>query len=220
MSGRKSTPGADPGRAYGLPRARPAPALRWPLLLLACIVAAQGASAGQRYLLNQTFGTIAFSVGHLGLFSSHGEFRRFNAHLLLDERHPERSEIAVTVDARSVDMGWQDGTDMLRSPDFLDVQHHPSVRFTSTSVQGVSPGHYLIHGVIRIRGVAQPMLLSATLTGRHDDPARHVAWVDFVVSGSLKRSAFGMTADQTFIADRVNLLIKARLELGDAPHAG
>jgi polyisoprenoid-binding protein YceI len=85
----------------------------------------------------------------------------------------------------------------------------------------MSPNHYLIRGRLEIRGITQPQELDATLVGRHADAALHAEVADFVITGKLKRSMFGMTADGIFISDTVNILIRAHLKLGDAfLHAG
>ncbi len=110
------------------------------------------AHAEEPYSLDQRFGTIAFSVSHLGLFSLRGEFRRFDARLVLGAGHLDRTRISVVVDAASVDMPWQEAAEMLRGPDFFDVKRYPESRFTSTSVDTVPPDHYVVHGLIEIRG--------------------------------------------------------------------
>lgn len=189
-------------------------------LLLTALLATAPARAEQIYSLDQRFAQIAFSVSHLGLFSSRGRFDRFDAHLVLDAKHPERTRISVDVNAASVDMPWQDGAAMLRSPDFFDVRHHPEVRFTSTSVEIVAPDRYLVRGHIEIRGVVQPLALNAKLVRDHPEPARDSEVAEFVVTGELRRSAFGMTADKMFISDRVDIIISARIELKGLAHAG
>jgi polyisoprenoid-binding protein YceI len=77
-----------------------------------------------------------------------------------------------------------------------------------------------VHGLIEIRGVTQPLNLDAKLVGRHRDPARGADVAEFVVTGTLQRSAFGMTADKAFISDKVAITIRARIQLSpnfDAP---
>jgi polyisoprenoid-binding protein YceI len=170
------------------------------------------------YVLDQRFGSIHFSVSHLGLFASDGEFRRFKAHLNLDTLHPERTRIAVDVDAGSVDMAWEGAVDMLRSPDFFDVQRYPEVRFTSTEVQPLANGRYLLHGVLVMRGVTQPLSLTAELVAEKPSAGSSDDLEDFVVTGALRRSAFGMTADNTFISDQVKLVITAHLILPGPVH--
>lgn len=167
----------------------------------------------QSYTLDQRFGSIRFSVGHLGLFSSEGEFRRFEAHLQLDTAHPEKTRIEVDVKATSVDMSWPEGADMLRSADFFDVQRFPDLRFNSTEVVPVANDRYVLRGRLEMRGVTQPLTLMARLVQQHVDAAHREQLADFVVTGALSRSEFGMTADRTFISDRVGIVITAHLKL-------
>lgn len=178
-------------------------------------VRAQGLTG---YVLDQRFGSIRFSVSHLGLFSSDGEFRRFNAHLFLDAKHPEQTRIAVDLDAGSVDMAWEGATDLLRSPDFFDVTRYPDAHFSSTDVQPLGNGRYLLKGMLEMRGVKQPLALTARLVARNTDVRHQTDLADFVVTGALRRSAFGMTTDDTFISDQVKLVITAHLILPGPEH--
>ena len=184
-------------------------------LPLAAFLAVGSARSEESYAIDQTFGTIVFSVGHLGLFSSQGQFRRFHGTLLLDANHPEWTRISVDVASASADMSSQEETAMLQSPDFFDVQKYPDVHFKSTSVESVAPNHYLVRGEIEIRGITQPLILDAKLVGRHEDPARNAEVAEFVVTGTLQRSAFGMTADRAFISDKVAITINARVQLSE-----
>jgi len=192
--------------------------------LLSVFLAAGPANAGapgvdQMFSLDQRFSSIDFSVRNLGLFASEGAFRRFQTRLVLNNSHPERTKISVAVDAGSVDMSWHEAADMLRSADFFDVQRYPEVRYQSTSVQELTRGHFTIRGLIQIRGITQPLTLHAVLTKQSQDLADHSQIDDFVVHASLRRSAFGMTADKVFISDNVNIVIKARLKLPQAFNA-
>jgi len=103
---------------------------------------------------------------------------------------------------------------LLRSEAYFDTAHHPTARFASTSIQVLSPTHYIIHGTLRIRGVTQPQDLDATLRDRRVDQARGVEVADFVVRGEVRRSAFGMVADRPILSDTVKLDIRIHLEVG------
>jgi polyisoprenoid-binding protein YceI len=188
----------------------------WPLLLLLCVGAAGFAGHAQAdgtYALDQRFGSIQFSVDNVGLFTSEGQFKRFQSSLTIDEAHPERTRISVDVEAGSVDMPWEDGTAMLRSPEYFDVLHFPDVRFKSSAVEAVGPDYYVIRGALEIRRITQPCVLEARMIARHMDAARRIEVADFVVTGVLKRSDFGMVADQNFVSDTVRLKITAHLQL-------
>lgn len=183
------------------------------LILLGAVGLGVPARAQGLYRIDQQFGGIEFIVRNLGLFSSHGAFGRFIGRLVIDPARPDRTRIDVNVDAGSVSMPWDEGVVLLRSEDFFDVRNYPEIRFTSTDVRQIGADHYRIDGRLRIRGVAQAQTLDAVLVDRHLDPARGVDVADFVVSGHLKRSSFGMVSDPGIISDSVAIRIHARIVL-------
>jgi len=174
--------------------------------------------------IDQRYASIEFSVDHLGLFTSHGDFQRFMGTLAIDPARPDLTTIKVKIDARSVDMDSADGLTMVRSPDYFDVADHPSIAFQSTGVAVTGPDHYRIMGMIEIRGVSRPMTLEAVLAGRDKTPAGPLS--EFIVDGTINRGEFGMVADRTFVSDTVQVHIRARIALDHAtpsasgPHAG
>ena len=183
----------------------------WMALWLAAVLPGQAAIL---YRIDQRYGSIEFSVKALGLFTIQGRFPRFEGDLLLDLDQPERSHIDVAIDASSVEMPLQEQTDLLRSETYFDTAHHPTERFTSTSIQALSPTQYVIRGTLRIRGIVQPQELNATLQDRRVDQARGVEVADLVVRGEVRRSAFGMVADRLLLSDTVRLDIRMHLEVG------
>lgn len=110
---------------------------------------------------------------------------------MLNDSHPERTKVSVIVDAESIDMSWHEGAEMLRSA-----------------------------GLIQITGVTRPLMLHAALTSQSHDLTDHSETADFIVLGSLSCSAFGMTTDEVFICDKVDIIIKAHLKLPQAFNAG
>lgn len=190
------------------------------MLALALAGNAAPARAADTFAIDQRFGDIVFKVRHLGLFSSKGVFRHFNGTLTLDESHPEKTRIAVVIETGSVAMSWTAAADMLRSPSYFDVAEYPAARFTSTRVTPTGPETYTIDGLLQIRGITHRVVLHAALIGRHATATPGVEIADFVVTGMLHRSSFGMTANSDFVSDRVDLRIDARVKLDAAAHDG
>ena len=182
---------------------------------LALIGVPPASRAGTVFPLDQRYGSIDFSVDHLGLFTSHGDFRRFSGTLTIDTERPERTAIRVMIDAQSVEMDSSDGETMVRSSDYFDVERHPVIVFESGQVTQPSPDHYRIEGTIRIRGIVRPITLEAVLTGHPRGPSGPAS--EFVVDGSLKRGEFGMTADRNFVSDTVQIHVTARIALDHVP---
>lgn len=217
MTGAKMLPGACAHPAHNHRRITGRALRRGLSVLLLAMAFIAPAYSEERYSLDPKVASIAFSTSQLGLFSSHGQFRRFDASLVFDARYPQRTRISVTIDSASVDMPWREGAALLRSAEFFDVQHYPLIHFTSTSVEALSYGQYVIRGEVELRGRAQPLVLHAALIHSLPDPARGGTIADFEARGTLRRSAFGMTADEAFISDKVRIIIDARIWL---PHAG
>lgn len=177
------------------------------------VAASHAACAADLFNLDQRYGSIAFSVTNFGAFSSLGSFPRFMGKLLIDRSHPEQTKIDVQADATSVRVPWDSGTELLRGPDFFDIAHYPNVRYVSDAIRGVDPHHFLIQGVLEIRGIRRPLTLDATLEREHTNMANGNEIADFSVTGTLSRSDYGMTSQRIMISDQVTLQIAARIEL-------
>ena len=188
-------------------------------ITLASVGLSRPAEAQQHYVIDQRYGDIEFTVDHLGLFSSSGAFQRFYGQLSVDFANPPDSGIEVEIDANSMAMPWEEALTMLRSVDYFDVRQYPHIVFHSTAVMPAGTNHYTIRGLLQIRGVTQPETLDATLVDRRPNPSGKTEVADFVVTGKLRRSAFGMTADRIFVSDSVDIRIRARIQLAEAGHA-
>jgi len=182
-------------------------------LLMLGLVLPASAQSGALYAIDPRTGQIEFTVSHLGLFHSHGQFTRFDSKLNIDSQHPERTAISVVIHMASVAMSWENAADLLRSAEFFDAARYPEAHFTSTAVVPASAGHYTVKGNLEVHGVTHPIELDADLVDRHLDPRTDTEVGDFIVQGHLQRSAFGMTADPEFISDRVDLRISAHIQL-------
>jgi polyisoprenoid-binding protein YceI len=176
------------------------------------------ASAGLLdYLISQHYGTIGFSVSQLGLFTVDGRFLRFAGRLAINEQHPTETRIDVTIAAGSASMASPDAVAMLLSPAYFDAARYPEIHFVSSSITQTGSKQFVIHGILTIRGIAHPQSLEATLVREQDPPAGPVI-ADFKVTGSLERSLYGMTANENFVGNKVDLAIFIRLSLDPSAH--
>jgi polyisoprenoid-binding protein YceI len=172
------------------------------------------------YEIDQRHGEISFVVTAFGLFDVEGHFSRFTGRLWLDTHDPTRSRIEVAIDAGAVDMPMADQVSLLRSTPYLDSGRFPIERFASTAVRTIGPGHFAVEGTLQIRGVSRPQVLDAVLLPTPGRPAGASDTADFAVTSELRRSDFGMVADQAVLSDTVQIRIRIRLVLGSGGHAG
>lgn len=167
------------------------------------------------YRIDERFGSIAFSVSVLGLFSVSGRFLRFAGDLVLDPRRPEATAIDVSVATAEVDLPLAEQRELIRSPAYFDSDRHPTARFVSQAVSVPTPDRFLIDGLLTLRGVTNPVRLEARLTERGRDAQRGIDTADVIAQATVSRSAFGMVADRLLLSDRVRLDIKVRIEIPD-----
>lgn len=117
------------------------------------------------WTFDQSHSAVNFSARHMMISTVRGRFAAFDGHIEYDEADPAAASVEVTIRTDSVDSGWQQRDDHLRSPDFLDVATWPEMTFRSTSVEPLAADRARIHGDLTIRGVAHPVMLDAQLVG-------------------------------------------------------
>jgi len=185
----------------------------WPLVALACLFVPRGAAAQVgTYDIDPRYATISFGVKAFGLMHPQGSFPQFQAHLSIDFTNPHASVMRVVVDDSDIDMSMPGAADMLRSTDYFDSAHHPTITFRSTAVTQLSPGHIAVQGVLTIRGVDHAENLDLLVT-----PVAGTSIADFSAKATINRSDFGMDANRTFLSNQITLIIHSRLQLPAQP---
>ena len=171
------------------------------------------------YVFDQRQGKLEFAARHMNMFSSSGEFRRFDARLELDPDRTDRARVAVEVETGSAFLAYPGAVDLLRSPAYFDSARHPRARFTGRAAAAGSADRFAIAGELEIRGIAKPIEMEARLLSRALDPAVGAEVASFSAAGDMRRSEYGMTADPQMISDVIRLTVSVRLILG-APRGG
>jgi polyisoprenoid-binding protein YceI len=165
-------------------------------------------------------GTWAFDQGHTTLMGEarhlmvtkvRGRFTDFSGTIHVAEV-PEESFVDVEIRADSIDTGNPDRDGHLRSPDFLDVENHPTLTFRSTGVDLGDGPNFRVPGELTIRGVTRPVVLDAEYLGATADPWGNTR-VGFSATTEVDREDFGMTWNVALEAGGVLVSRKIRIEL-------
>ena len=176
------------------------------LLALATLPALPARSeARTRYVFDQSVGRIGFSARHLGMFTSQGQFDRFQATLLIDPNNPQNASVECVVETAEVSIPFPGATDLLRSEAYFDVTRHPKARFAGAANGLTEAGGFPIAGELAVRGVTRPFRMTARLVERQAGVAR------FQAEGEMRRGEFGMVADRTLISDVIRLSVDVRI---------
>lgn len=112
---------------------------------------------------------VHFSVKHLMVATVRGEFGNVSGTVEIDAEDVVRSDIRASIDAASINTREAQRDAHLRSPDFLDVEKHPTIEFRSSRVSRTADG-FDVTGELTIRGVTRPVTLrvEASDTERRD----------------------------------------------------
>lgn len=141
-------------------------------VIIASALAAQNPTApGERaaihYEIDPAHTRATFTVRHMMVNGVDGSLTGVSGTILLDTADVRRSSVDVTIDATTIDTGEPRRDAHLRSDDFLDVENHPTIRFTSRSV-GVEYGRHFMVGDLTLRGVTREVRIPFELRGPVD----------------------------------------------------
>ncbi len=127
-----------------------------------------------------------FRARHMMVTWVRGSFKRVNGHLTFDPAQPRRLTVEALIDASTCWSGEPARDDHLRSPDFLNCERYPDIRFMSTGVVEIGPTDYRLAGDLTIRDVTQPVTLDVRFLGTWQTPW----WEDGVDKGPKTRAGF------------------------------
>ncbi len=156
---------------------------------------------------------------HLMLAKVRGRFGSYEGEIVVGDT-PEDSGVEVTIDAASIDTGEAKRDEHLRSPDFLDVENHPTLTFRSTEARRTGEETLEVDGDLTIRGVARPVTLDVEYLGVTQDPWGNTR-AAFSATTEIDREEFGITWNQALETGGVMVGRKLKVELEvSAVHSG
>ena len=102
----------------------------------------------------------SFRVKHMMVSHVTGSFSGIKGELRFDPANPSAASVEAAIDASTVETREAQRDAHLRSADFLDVEHYPTMSFRSTRVQPAGEGELTVEGDLTIRGVTRPVRFS------------------------------------------------------------
>jgi polyisoprenoid-binding protein YceI len=154
---------------------------------------------------------LAFVARYLMVTKVRGGFGEFSGTFHIAEA-PEESWVEVTIKSASIDTGTPDRDKHLRSPDFLDVERFPELRFRSTKVELTGGTDLKVTGDLTIRDVTKEVVLDAEFQGIARDPWGGTR-AAFSATTEIDREEFGASWNVALEAGGWLVSKKVRLEL-------
>ena len=173
-------------------------------------------STSPRWTVDASHSSVAFSVRHMMITNVRGNFETFEATATLDPAKPENASVEAKIDVASVKTGDDKRDEHLRSADFFDVEHHPSISFRSRGVARTSDG-LAVTGDLTIRGTTKEVTLAVEdITGEQTDPWGNTR-IGASASTKIRRSDFGITwnsaleAGGVLVGDEIKIQLEVSL---------
>jgi polyisoprenoid-binding protein YceI len=162
------------------------------LLVLGFVLFAAAARGDTVWEIDPAHTSVQFSVRHLMISNVRGEFRKVTGSVH-DDGEPTRATLEATIDAASIDTRETKRDEHLRSADFLDVEHYPTITFKSKRIEPTAPGHYRVTGDLTLHGVTREVALDVVGPTPPMKDARGNVHAGAQATTTINRRDFGIT---------------------------
>ncbi|QDO89461.1 YceI family protein [Ornithinimicrobium ciconiae] len=162
------------------------------------------------YVLDPSHTRLGFSARHAMVTKVRGNFEDFEGTAHVDTTTPANSKVDVTIQAASVTTGNQQRDGHIKTPDFFDIENHPTISFTSTNVKR-DGSEWAITGDLTINGVTKPVTIDFEETGSAKDPYGNTC-IGFEGATTIDRTDWNLNFNATLETGGVLVGEKVKLE--------
>ncbi len=173
-----------------------------------------------KWLIDLVHSSISFKLRHLMIAHIKCAFKNFDASIYTSNINFNSAEIDLWIDTSSINTGDAGRDKHLKSSDFLDVQNHKQITFTSSTI-GKSDvnGLHELWGELSIKGISKKIKLMVEFKRIYNDSFGNEK-AGFTVTGLINRKDWGITWNTTMkngglmVSDEV--IISFEIELAKA----
>ena len=171
------------------------------------------------WTIDPSHSEVGFSVRHLMVSKVKGNFESFEGTITIAE-NPLQSSVTAEVDLSSINTRDEQRDGHLRSADFFEVENHPKLTFTSTSVEPKGDD-YVVTGDLSIKGTTKSVVLDLEFNGVHPDPWGGTR-AGFSAETEISRKEFGvdfeipMDGGGVVVGDKIKVLLEVEAVLQPA----
>ncbi|HEY0042437.1 MAG TPA: YceI family protein [Flavisolibacter sp.] len=135
---------------------------------------------------------LSFSVTHLGISDVAGLFKNFDVKVSTSKADFSDAQFELSADVASIDTEVEMRDNHLKSPDFFDAVKYPKMIFKSTGIQPAGKDKYKLNGNLTLHGITKPVTMDLWYRGTVENPMSKKPTSGFQVTGTIKRSDFGI----------------------------
>ncbi|MET3115487.1 polyisoprenoid-binding protein YceI [Pedobacter sp. CG_S7] len=135
---------------------------------------------------------LTFSITHLGISDVDGMFTKFDASATTNKPDFSDAVFELAADVTSINTAVEMRDKHLRSADFFEVERFPKMTFKSTGIKKIATNKYQLTGNLTLHGVTKAVMMDLWYRGTIVDPKSKVNISGFQLTGTIKRSDFGI----------------------------
>ena len=163
------------------------------------------------YTLDPAHTRIGFVARHAMVTKVRGSFNEFEGSAVVDAEDFARSSAQLTIQGASIDTRNEQRDGHLKSNDFLGLEEHPQITFTSTAVRQTGATSLELTGDLTIKGVTRSVTVPFEFEGAATDPFGNLR-VGFEGSTVINRTDYGMNFNAALETGGVLVSEKITLE--------
>ena len=163
------------------------------------------------YDIDGSHTSVEFVGRHLMITKVRGRFNDVRGKITIGEE-PENSHVEVEIDVGSLSTGNDDRDAHLRSEDFFDVEHYPTIAFASTTVRPLRGNTWEVVGDLTVHGTTRAITLQVDFDGGGSSPMGDER-IGFSAATDVNREDFGLTWNVALETGGLLVGKTARIEL-------
>lgn len=129
-----------------------------------------------------------------------------NGSYIYDPENPEASKVEVTIDSAKVDFGLPNFDIRVRSPEFMDVEGYPDIKFVSTEIVQTDLDHGTMTGDLTLHGVTRPITFDVKYNG--GGPSGRRVKMGFSATAELTLAGYDIDVSENNVTDYIFLNIE------------
>lgn len=165
-------------------------------------------AAEEKYALDPQHTYVSWQINHFGFSNPSGKWMAQGT-LWLDQQHPQKSNVDVTINVANIITGIPELDKHLQAPLFFDTDKFPTATFVSNKVDVIGKDKALVHGILTIHGISKPVTLNMQLNKIGENPINNKMGVGFSGNTKIKRSDFDIITLLPGLGDEVTIHIEA-----------
>jgi polyisoprenoid-binding protein YceI len=135
---------------------------------------------------------LGFTVTHLGIADVSGTINDFDVDIKASKADFSDAVIELKANVASIDTRVEARDTHLKSADFFDAEKYPAITFKSTGLKKAGENKYKLTGDLTLHGVTKPVTMDLVYKGTVENAMNKKQTAGFQLTGTIKRSDFGI----------------------------